>query len=149
MSTPNANENTSNQERPSKKKKVAKDGAGDGCHYDLNRDTDERGDEGLSNVAGELLAWDGRSIDATIFAAENPDVFLEGSLYSPAPSNNTLSPIYRSSIYVDAFNLALDTVLQQESHLFSNGELDVFASWHGLDYEAQYLFVMLQCDVPI
>ncbi|CAK7271917.1 hypothetical protein SEPCBS119000_004852 [Sporothrix epigloea] len=51
--------------------------------------------------------------------------------------------LYRSSIYVDAFNIALDTVLEQEGHLFSEKERAVFSAWRGLDYEAQYLYVRL------
>lgn len=46
----------------------------------------------------------------------------------------------RSSIYVDAFNLALDIVLEQEEHLFDTKEVDVFRQWRELDYEAQYLY---------
>lgn len=46
----------------------------------------------------------------------------------------------RSSIYVDAFNLALDTVLEEEHHLFDKAELEVFSQWRALDYEAQYLY---------
>ncbi|KAJ3490956.1 hypothetical protein NLG97_g5679 [Lecanicillium saksenae] len=49
----------------------------------------------------------------------------------------------RSSIYVDAFNLALDTVLEEEAKLFDERELDVFEQWKSLDYEAQYLYVRL------
>ncbi|RKF63083.1 Fanconi-associated nuclease 1-like protein [Erysiphe neolycopersici] len=49
----------------------------------------------------------------------------------------------RSSIYVDAFNLALETVLQDEGHLFNSKELVVFVNWRRLDYEAQYLYVRL------
>ncbi|KAL2153882.1 hypothetical protein VTH82DRAFT_2558 [Thermothelomyces myriococcoides] len=45
----------------------------------------------------------------------------------------------RSSIYVDAFNLALDTVLEDESHLFDTKERTVFEHWRSLGYEAQYL----------
>jgi fanconi-associated nuclease 1 len=45
----------------------------------------------------------------------------------------------RSSIYVDAFNLALDTVLEDEAHLFDQGELGVFVQWRALSYESQYL----------
>jgi Fanconi-associated nuclease 1 len=45
----------------------------------------------------------------------------------------------KSSIYVDAFNLALDTVLEDESHLFDAEERCVFEQWRGLSYEAQYL----------
>lgn len=45
----------------------------------------------------------------------------------------------RSSIYVDAFNLALETVLEDEAKLFDELELSVFDQWKSLDYEAQYL----------
>ncbi|KAK4247420.1 VRR-NUC domain-containing protein [Corynascus novoguineensis] len=49
----------------------------------------------------------------------------------------------KSSIYVDAFNLALDTVLEDESHLFDTKEKCVFEHWRSLGYEAQYLYVRL------
>lgn len=45
----------------------------------------------------------------------------------------------KSSLYVDAFNLALSTVLADESHLFDACEHAVFESWAGLSYDAQYL----------
>lgn len=45
----------------------------------------------------------------------------------------------RSSLYVDAFNLALDTVLDEESHLFNEAEMKFFRIWRNLGYEAQYL----------
>lgn len=44
-----------------------------------------------------------------------------------------------SSLYVDAFNLALDTVLDEEGHLFDEAETEVFRIWRTLGYEAQYL----------
>lgn len=47
----------------------------------------------------------------------------------------------KSSIYVDAFNLALQTVLDEESHLFDDAEKALFEHWNSLRYEAQYLFV--------
>lgn len=47
----------------------------------------------------------------------------------------------KSSIYVDAFNLALETVLVEESHLFSEAELEIFTQWQELSYESQYLYV--------
>lgn len=46
----------------------------------------------------------------------------------------------KSSIYVDAFNLALDTVLDEESHLFSEAETEVFTQWKDLSYQSQYLY---------
>lgn len=49
----------------------------------------------------------------------------------------------RSSLYVDAFNLALDTVLEDEGHLFNEAEMALFADWRLLDYEFQYLYVRL------
>lgn len=48
---------------------------------------------------------------------------------------------YTRSIYVDAFNLALDTVLKEESYLFSEDETEVFARYRSLEYEAQHLYV--------
>lgn len=47
----------------------------------------------------------------------------------------------KSSIYVDAFNLALDTVLEEEGQLFDSAELAIFDNWKKLGYEAQYLWV--------
>ncbi|SPN97029.1 uncharacterized protein DNG_00545 [Cephalotrichum gorgonifer] len=49
----------------------------------------------------------------------------------------------KSSIYVDAFNLALDTVLEDEAHLFDERERHVFDLWKTLSYECQYLYVRL------
>ncbi|KAK0723998.1 VRR-NUC domain-containing protein [Apiosordaria backusii] len=49
----------------------------------------------------------------------------------------------KSSIYVDAFNLALETVLEDESHLFDDKEKHVFEQWKSLSYETQYLYVRL------
>jgi Fanconi-associated nuclease 1 len=49
----------------------------------------------------------------------------------------------KSSIYVDAFNLALDTVLAEEAHLFNEAEKEIFQHWRGLPYESQYLYVVL------
>ena len=47
----------------------------------------------------------------------------------------------KSSIYVDAFNLALQTVLDEEAHLFDEAEMEVFRQWKELSYESQYLYV--------
>ncbi|KAH7034964.1 coiled-coil domain-containing protein MTMR15 [Microdochium trichocladiopsis] len=49
----------------------------------------------------------------------------------------------KSSLYVDAFNLALDTVLDEESHLFNSRECAVFEKWRALPYESQFLYVRL------
>ncbi|OJD12587.1 hypothetical protein AJ78_06848 [Emergomyces pasteurianus Ep9510] len=49
----------------------------------------------------------------------------------------------KSSIYVDAFNLALESVLEDEAHLFDQTEMEVFNQWRELCYESQYLYVRL------
>lgn len=49
----------------------------------------------------------------------------------------------RSSIYVDAFNLALTTVLEEEGHLWNDAEKRIFEEWDKLCYDAQYLYVKL------
>lgn len=55
----------------------------------------------------------------------------------------------KSSIYVDAFNLALETVLDDESHLFHEAEMEVFNQWKELSYESQYLYVVPPNDYHI
>jgi Fanconi-associated nuclease 1 len=45
----------------------------------------------------------------------------------------------KTSIYLDAFNLALETVLDDERHLFDEKEMKIFEQWRELEYEAQYL----------
>ncbi|KAI1808363.1 VRR-NUC domain-containing protein [Daldinia bambusicola] len=49
----------------------------------------------------------------------------------------------KTSLYVDAFNLALSTVLGEESHLFDEKEMHIFDQWGKLSYEAQFLYVRL------
>ncbi|KAI0140888.1 VRR-NUC domain-containing protein [Hypoxylon sp. NC0597] len=49
----------------------------------------------------------------------------------------------KTSLYVDAFNLALGTVLDEESHLFDEKEMYIFDQWNKLSYEAQFLYVRL------
>lgn len=71
----------------------------------------------------------------------------------PAPAKEEAQPpqrginletgCYTSSLYVDAFDLALDTVLKDESYLFDPNEQEVFAKYRSLHYEAQHLYVRL------
>ncbi|GAB7364133.1 hypothetical protein MBLNU230_g4684t1 [Neophaeotheca triangularis] len=70
-------------------------------------------------------------------AAEQAELGLEGRLGERKWVKG------KSSIYVDAFNLALETVLEDESHLFDEAELALFQQWRELSYEAQYLYVRL------
>lgn len=63
---------------------------------------------------------------------------------SPDGTTGKARPLWvkgRSSIYVDAFNLALDSVLDEESHLFDEKEKEVFRQWRELKYEAQFMYV--------
>jgi len=66
-------------------------------------------------------------------AAEAQDLDLEGRLGQRKWVQG------KCSIYVDAFNLALETVLEDESHLFDEAEMAVFEQWRDLSYEGQYL----------
>ncbi|KAK8049455.1 hypothetical protein PG994_011185 [Apiospora phragmitis] len=60
------------------------------------------------------------------------------------PDDSTTSRfVKRDSLYVDAFNLALSTVLDDEAHLFDENEKTLFDNWANLSYEAQYLYVRL------
>jgi fanconi-associated nuclease 1 len=70
-------------------------------------------------------------------AGEAGDLSLQGRLDNRSWTRG------RSSIYVDAFNLALETVLDEEAHLFDESEKILFSHWQGLSYESQYLYVRL------
>lgn len=48
--------------------------------------------------------------------------------------------LYSSSLYTDAFDLTLDTVLAKESHLFSKTEAEILQKYRSLPYEARYLY---------
>lgn len=75
---------------------------------------------------------------------------LDGGLdhtFLPDPNDEaareqTRTGKYNSSIYVDAFNLALNTILQAELHLFSYDEQEVFAKYRSLEYEPQFLYAI-------
>ena len=51
--------------------------------------------------------------------------------------------VWRQSIYVDAFFLVLNTVLDEESHLFDAAERAVFDALRDAPYDAQYLCVAM------
>ncbi|KAG8527045.1 uncharacterized protein KY384_008474 [Bacidia gigantensis] len=70
-------------------------------------------------------------------AAETADLGLQGRLGQRKWIQG------KSSIYVDAFNLTLETVLEDESHLFDEAEMAMFENWRNLSYEGQYLYVRL------
>ncbi|KAF2404003.1 hypothetical protein EJ06DRAFT_579902 [Trichodelitschia bisporula] len=49
----------------------------------------------------------------------------------------------RGGLYLDAFTLALDTVLEDEAHLFDERERGVFEAWRGMGRGARCLYVRL------
>ncbi|KAI5786462.1 coiled-coil domain-containing protein MTMR15 [Peziza echinospora] len=61
----------------------------------------------------------------------------------PEPAAAAAHGPYTSSLYTDAFELALDTVLAEESHLFDEAEAEIFQRFRSLPYEARYLYVRL------
>ncbi|PWZ00222.1 hypothetical protein BCV70DRAFT_231846 [Testicularia cyperi] len=61
-----------------------------------------------------------------------------------APSNSIFyRPGSRTSMYPELFQQMVCTVLESESYLFSNAELDILSSFFMLSYPARYLFVRL------
>jgi Fanconi-associated nuclease 1 len=87
-------------------------------------------------------------------AIEEEYAALRASQASPPPTDTAASRIEsrqwvrgKSSIYVDAFNLALDTVLEDEAHLFNEKEKAVFDEWRKLSYESQYLSASRVCGL--
>lgn len=79
------------------------------------------------------------AIDAYETAGATEGALPQDSLSARLESRNWVRG--RSSIYVDAFNLALETVLSDEACLFDAKETAVFDAWRALDYETQYLLV--------
>ncbi|RPB19861.1 coiled-coil domain-containing protein MTMR15 [Terfezia boudieri ATCC MYA-4762] len=84
-------------------------------------------------------------LDGGLTSSFPPVEDLEGS---DVPTNSADEGVpgrkpYTSSLYTDAFNLALNTVLAEEFHLFSEQETEIFQKYRLLPYEAQYLYVRL------
>ncbi|EPQ25837.1 uncharacterized protein PFL1_06512 [Pseudozyma flocculosa PF-1] len=64
----------------------------------------------------------------------------------PTPSaigENPYRPGSRSSMYPELFQEMVCTVLESESYLFSNAEVDLLSAFFMLSYAARYLFVRL------
>lgn len=104
---------------------------------------EEEDDSASSGGDFKLIAdsYDGIPFEEPLAAIEATKEVIEDSYGAADGEPIEGKPLYRSSIYVDAFNIALDTVLEQEEHLFNEKEKAVFAAWRGLHYEAQYLWV--------
>ncbi|CDR88509.1 uncharacterized protein SPSC_04336 [Sporisorium scitamineum] len=56
---------------------------------------------------------------------------------------NSYRPGLRSSMYPELFQQMVCAVLESESYLFSNAELDILSAFFMLSYPARYLFVRL------
>lgn len=107
------------------------------------KDNNKGKERGVGNEKEDSLSV--ADIDPIAFD-EGLDGGLDASLLTPdnndeAIAEYTKSGKYRKSMYVEAFNLALDTVLQDELHLFSDAEQEVFAKYRSLEYEPQFLYV--------
>lgn len=68
---------------------------------------------------------------------------VEGSSSSHHVHANAYRPGSRSSMYPELFQQMVCTVLESESYLFSNSELDILSAFFMLSYPARYLFVRL------
>lgn len=112
-------------------------------------DSESESDDGFHHVAenGKVKVTD---VENALPAADYEDALKEYEAINSSQTNERnddgttiqTRPMWmkgRSSIYVDAFNLALDTVLDEESHLFDDKEREVFNQWKELDYEAQFM----------
>ncbi|OHW95771.1 coiled-coil domain-containing protein mtmr15 [Colletotrichum incanum] len=148
-------------ERPTKKVKVEIQNSDcDDDEYDIKSADEDADTSGLTvnDVSDEDDKDDRRTRQTDIESTLPPiqadkeaieEYELMNSSQASAPDDGKPATANRqwirgkSSIYVDAFNLALYTVLADESHLFDAKERNVFDQWKNLEYEAQYLYVRL------
>ena len=104
-------------------------------------DAESSGADADASLVGD--SYGGIPFDEPLASIESLEEAIGGYGSAGNDGKTTDGVLYRSSIYVDAFNIALDTVLEQEEHLFNKREKAVFAAWRQLDYEAKYLYVRL------
>lgn len=91
--------------------------------------------------------WQGGGLTSSL-----PRVKDSEGTYTATTANSIEEPgtkLYTSSLYTDAFNLALDTVLAEESHLFSEQEAEIFQRYRSLPYEAQYLYFIFSLGLSV
>ena len=131
-------------ERPVKKRKVTPQQE----IRDSDAESDDGENSGLAAEQSRLTEFESAlpSIDVGKDAIEEYETLrasqLEADGLDPSKPEKGRWVRGRSSIYVDAFTLALDTVLEDETHLFDDKERRVFEQWRALDYEAQYLYLL-------
>lgn len=128
-------------------RKARRDAVGDRPISDENADSDEEHFSKTTQLEAALpsLVTDEEAVEAyEAYQAEQAALAEQGDLATlQARLDNGSWTRGKNSIYVDAFNLALETVLEQEGHLFNEAEQAVFTYWRELDYESQYLYVRL------
>ncbi|KAI5289450.1 hypothetical protein KEM52_000785, partial [Ascosphaera acerosa] len=121
-------------------------------------ESDDASDGGVTAAVRDIPEAAQSALDLTLPAPQDdtPDRQTEGD-DSPAgddaEDNQRLSPRERiarrfwrkgqSSIYVDAFDMTLDEVLESEQYLFDEPELALFDQWRTLSYGARFLYVRL------
>ncbi|KAI0533562.1 VRR-NUC domain-containing protein [Xylaria digitata] len=126
---------------------------------DLRRDVSAPDSPADDDVTETSEAEDARTSRPTAIESSLPDIRLDQKTieeyqnFRASQGNDAGSTSSRldsrawvrgkSSLYVDAFNLALDTVLEEEAYLFDKKERRVFQEWCSLNYEAQFLYVRL------
>ena len=140
-------------DRPTKRLKMSEDEQSEGGSSNQVSEDEDLVPNSPPTCNGGALEEDGPT--ATPFESSMPETrtdseaihqYEEGRANDTASTDDTRSGVEkrmwmtgRSSIYVDAFNLALDTVLEDEAHLFDQREQEVFNKWKSLTYESQYL----------
>lgn len=147
--------------KPRPAKRVKRLDSGDTSDIESTPSSPKLGAKEIVNSDGEAEDKDGSQLPATPRQTDlenalppiktDKEAIEEYEAYRAAEEADTTGPEGRlnqrrwvpgkSSIYVDAFNLALDTVLTEEGHLFDEAEMALFQEWRGLNYEAQYLYV--------
>lgn len=110
--------------------------------YEGTKGGESSGDSDDEEKGGLILKAsgyeDGQFGDPPVLDESLGDAVDESVSDAEAKSRDVVQK-YHSSYYVDAFNMALDAVLETEAHLFNEKEKAVFNAWRHLDYEAQYL----------
>ncbi|EST04970.2 VRR-NUC domain protein [Kalmanozyma brasiliensis GHG001] len=95
-------------------------------------------DDAEAAITPKVTAQEADSADSM------PDFEVTGSSSLPQKAyTNTYRPGSRSSMYPELFQEMLCNVLESESYLFSNAELDLLSAFFMLPYPARYLFVRL------
>ena len=120
--------------RPAKKQRTGTDDTRNKCWDPEHEDVASC----LVKAVGEYI-WDEGGLTNSLPVVKNQ--LLETDEFSVEDEKMGLvKKLYSSSLYTDAFDLTLDTVLAEESHLFSEAEAEILQKYRSLPYEARYLY---------